>query len=115
MELNYYEKRERAKERVAEIKAFFTHIKVYIFVNVFLLLLKGRFLDFITGRAEDLDPNFLNWLDLNILFTPLLWGFGLAIHGVYVYRHKFTFLRNWEERQLKKFLEEEESNQNQFK
>lgn len=112
--MDYYEKREKAKKRVEEIKGFYNHLKVYIIINVLLILIKGDFLSFITGKTENADPGFLYWLDLNVILTPILWGIGLLIHGIVVYRNKFRFLKKWEERQIQKFLEEDEDNINRY-
>ena len=111
---DYNLRRERAQKKVDEIKSFYAHLRGYIIVNILLLLLQTEFVDYIMDRNENLDPAFFEWVDLNILLTPILWGIGLAIHGLYVYRHKLTFLKSWEERQIRKFMEEDEANQNQF-
>ena len=111
---NYSQKREAAQKKVNEIKSFYGHLKAYIIINVLLILLQTEIVDVILDRNQNLDPAFFEWVDLNIIITPLLWGIGLTIHGLYVYRHKFTFLKSWEERQIRKFMEEDEANQNQF-
>lgn len=112
--IDYYEKREKAKKRVEELKQFYSHVRVYILVNILLLLLKGEFIDFFTGKTEEIDPNFLYWIDLNVIITPVLWGIALLIHGLYAYRYKFGFIRNWEQRQIQRFLEEEESQERPY-
>jgi len=101
------ERFKRAKKRVDELKRFFKHLKAYIIVNIFLLLIKGGVLGFITIDGEAVNINFLDWVDYNFLLTPILWGIGLLIHGLYVYRHKFRFLKDWEQRQIRKYLEED--------
>lgn len=108
LETEFLEKREKAKKRVNELKQFYSHIRVYILVNILLLLLKSEFIDFVTGETDHFDPNFIKWLDLNVIITPVLWGIGLLIHGLYAYRHKFVFIKRWEQVQIQKFLEEEE-------
>ena len=111
---NYNQRREAAQKRVNEIKSFYGHLRAFIIINIILIVLQTELVDFILDRNAEMDPAFFVWVDLNILITPLLWGIGLAIHGLYVYRHKFTFLKSWEKRQIKKFMEEDEANQNQF-
>lgn len=113
-EIDYYERREKAKKRVEEIKGFFNHVRVYIIINLLLILIRGDFLEFVIGNTENADPGFLSWLDFNIVLTPILWGIGLLIHGIVVYRHKFKFFKKWEERQIRKYLEEEENNTNLY-
>ena len=112
--MEYNERLEKAKKRVEELKGFYRHIRVYIIVNILLLLIKTDFIDFITGDVASWDPNFLHWMDLNIILTPVLWGIGLIIHGIVVYRYKFSFLRKWEERQIQKFMEEDDRTKNKY-
>lgn len=38
---------------------------------------------------------------------PLLWLFGLTCHGLYVFKDKFRFYENWEQRQIEKYMEED--------
>lgn len=110
-----YSKREAARKRVKEIKSFHAHVVGYIVINIFIVVLKFELVDYLSSQNPELAPEFYHWIDINVLLTPLLWGIGLLIHGLYVYRHKFTFLKTWEERQIKKILEEEEANLNNFK
>ena len=114
-EIDYQERREKAKKRVEELKNFYAHLRVYIVVNVLLILIKTDFFEFIIDKTGNADPNFLYWLDYNIVLTPVLWGIGLLIHAIVVYRYKFTFFKNWEERQIQKFLEEEDQKNNPYK
>ena len=111
---DYNQRREAAKKKVEEIKSFYGHLRAYIIINVLLILLQTELVDFILARNKDMDPGFFDWVNINIIITPLLWGIGLAFHGLYVYRHKLTFFKKWEERQIRKFMEEDEANQNQF-
>jgi hypothetical protein len=111
IETEYYQKREKAKKRVEEIKKFYTHVRVYVLINIVILLLRSRVLDFVLGKGEAFDPSFIDWVDLNMLLTPILWGIGLFIHGIYTFRYKFGFLKRWEDRQIRKIMEEEEEEQ----
>jgi hypothetical protein len=115
METEYYQRREKAKKRVEELKQFYAHIRVYILINILILLLRSRLLDFLLGDGDRIDPSLLDWIDLNVLLTPLFWGIGLLIHGIYAYRHKFGFVKRWEERQIRKFMEEDENQVNRYR
>ena len=110
----YKERLEEAKKRVAEMKGFHNHLYTYIIINILLLLIRGEFLGFLMDDNRALDPNFLHWIDLNVILTPLLWGIGLFIHGIYAYRHKFQFFKNWEQRQIEKYLREEEESPSRY-
>lgn len=112
---DYLERLERAKKRVKELKDFYNHVKAYILVNIFLLFLRGGFWDFIGVNGEALEVNFAHWLDLNFLLTPILWGIGLAIHGIYAHRYKFKFMKDWEDRQIKRYMEEDSRELDKYK
>lgn len=110
----YQKKLAEAKKKVAGLKSFHTHLRAYIIVNLLILLLRSRFLNSLIEGSEQFDPQFLYWLDWNIILTPLLWGIGLAFHGLYAYQYKFKFLKNWEERQIRKYMEDEETDINRY-
>ena len=100
------DKYERAKKKVNAIKGFHKHLTAYIIVNFILILIKTNIM---TAFADkEFDWNFEAWLQWNTWGTVVLWGIGLAIHGIYVYRHKFKFLRNWEERKIREIIQKEE-------
>ena len=114
-EEQYRQRLERAKKRVEELKGFFKHVKGFIIVNLLLLFIRSGILNFVTINGQPLDDYVLRWVDLNFILTPVLWGIGLIIHGIYVYRYKFTFLKNWEEKQIKKFMDEDQQNADKYK
>ncbi len=113
-EENYTRKLARAQKRVRNLKKFYNHLKAYIIVNLILLFLKYRTLDFFADKAVVHDQNFLYWFEWNVLGTPILWGIGLLFHALYVFRLKSkplsdlkpNFLKDWEERQIQKYMEE---------
>lgn len=115
MDMDQYQKKlAEAKKKVAEIKSFHAHLRAYIIVNLLILVLRSGFLNSLFESSEHFDPQFLNWLDWNIILTPLLWGIGLAIHGLCVYQYKFRFIKSWEERQIRKYMEDEETDLNRY-
>ncbi len=68
------------------------------------------------------DEGFLNWSGLNIILTPMLWGIGLLIHGLVVFKFdslaikglKPKIIKNWEERQIKKYMETDKSQRRNY-
>lgn len=78
----------RAKKRVEELKAFYIHLSVYLFVNAGLFLL-----NVFTGG---------DWW----FYWPLLgWGIGLTIHAASVFLWSGSFGSNWEERKIQELME----------
>ena len=93
------DKYEKAQKKVKEIKGFYTHLTVYILINTCIILIQlGVFSGkFVTGMPL--------W---GYFTTPFFWGIGLAFHALYVFKDKFSLLKNWEERKIKEFMEKEE-------
>jgi hypothetical protein len=82
---------QRAKQRVEELKGFYTHLAVYLVINLGLFLI-----DFVTGGGW--------WF-----FWPLIgWGVGLTIHAVVVFGVEGPLGRGWEERKIRELMEREQ-------
>ncbi len=92
-----YKRYERAKERVKEIKDFYSHLFTYICVISFLGFINLKY-----------SPDHL-WF-----YWPMLgWGIGLLFHGLKAF--DFTFMsKNWEEKKIREYMEDEKKNQNKF-
>ncbi|MEL6813003.1 MAG: 2TM domain-containing protein [Bacteroidota bacterium] len=93
-------KYKRAKKKMEEIKGFYSHLVVYIIVNVLLLLVQmGVF----SGNWGTIGlPSFAYFT------TPFFWGIGLTFHGLYVFQHKFRFFKDWEERKIKEYMDKDD-------
>jgi len=88
------EKYEKAKKRVEEIKGFYSHLIVYICVNIVLVII-----NLITS------PGAL-WF-----FWPLAgWGIGLIFHGLGVFVFSKFPGKKWEERKIKEVMKEMDDN-----
>ncbi|MCG2611052.1 2TM domain-containing protein [Flavobacterium sp. SM15] len=101
MESNYNEneKYESARKRVKEIKEFYGHLLSYVVVNLFLVAVN------LLTSPEHL------WF-----FWPMLgWGIGVSVHAMRVFNIMPFLGKDWEERKLKEFMEEEERRKNQWK
>ncbi|RLD29496.1 MAG: hypothetical protein DRI70_02260 [Bacteroidetes bacterium] len=94
------EKYDRALKRVKDIKGFYSHLVVYIIVN--LLLMLAHLGIFTHGFVH---INLSSW---SYFTTPFFWGIGLFFHGLFVFQHKFRFFKDWEERKIKEFMEKDE-------
>ncbi len=98
-------KYKNALEKVGALKDFYTHLVFYFIVNVVLFIVRGDILHFFQSEARD--KNFIDWIDWNILIVPIFWGIVLLYHASKVFQYKFKFIKYWEERQLKKFIDNE--------
>ena len=85
----------KAKKRVDEIKGFYSHVMVYIFINI-LILIAIYF-----NKHDDAE----GFWRLETLFTAFFWGIGLLIHGLTTFNVPFFFGKDWEERKIKEILD----------
>ncbi len=81
----------RAKRRVEEVRGFYSHLIAYIVVNVFLAIINLLTI-----------PSF-PWF----LFVTVFWGIGLVSHGASVYLKRGFLSKEWEERKIKEYMENE--------
>lgn len=95
---------ERAQKRVQDIKGFYGHLTAYIIVNLVLLLSRDHFRFMLLTDAIFDDADFLNWIDWNLLGTPIIWGVFLAIHAIGTFGKNPILGKSWEERQIKKYM-----------
>ncbi len=84
----------RAKERVALIKKFYTSVLSYIVVISFLAYLNYE------GNK---------WGYAWFLWPALGWGIGLLFQGAKAFGWNPFFGKQWEERKMKEFMEDDRS------
>jgi len=71
---------DQARQRVEAKIGFFTHLAVFVVINVVFLIVAGE-----------------DWL-----WVTLFWGLGLAIHGFSVFFGDSEAIQRWKERQIEK-------------
>jgi hypothetical protein len=94
------DKYDRAHKRMKDIKSFYSHLVIYLVVNLVLML---AHLGIFTHGFVSIEI----W-PKSFFMTPFFWGIGLFFHGLYVFQHKFRFFKDWEERKIKEFMEKDE-------
>ncbi len=90
----------RAKKKVETLKGFYSHLLVFVIINTGIVL----FLSNVFG------PGQTDFGDLGNYFTVFFWGIGLLSHGIYVLFVLYgrnNFIRRWEEKKIREFLEED--------
>ena len=92
-------KYENAVKRVKKIKGFYSHLLVYIVINIMILIVNVQSLD----KAE-------SYISLENFSTALFWGIGLAAHGLSVFGPNFILGQNWEEKKINELMEKEKNN-----
>lgn len=102
------QKYRKAKEKVSAMQGFYYHLAVYLIINAVLLILRPAVRTWGEARLEEATPDFINWVDLNILITPILWGIVLVVHYFVVFGLRIPFLRNWEKRKIAELMEKDQ-------
>lgn len=82
---------EKARERVEAIKGFYGNLTAYVFVIPFLWWINYRTTSF-------------TWA----IFPTLGWGFGLAAHALQAFGYHPLLGKDWEERKIRQFMEDED-------
>ncbi|GGG58643.1 2TM domain-containing protein [Bizionia arctica] len=85
---------ERARKRVKKIKGFYSHLLVYVVINIMIVII----------NIQDLQPG-ESYFQYKNFFTLFFWGIGLAIHGLSVFLPDFISGSNWEERKIKQLMD----------
>lgn len=98
------EKLNRAKKRVEELKGFYIHAAIYTVINTFILV------NIFISIGYD-DESF--W-QFGHFVTPFFWGIGLFFHASKVFNFNPLFNKDWEQRQIKKYMEKDREEADRF-
>lgn len=108
MEINGVSEREklgRAKKRVEQLKGFYWHLGIYLIVNLFISISKMAHILGTNGWT-----NFeADFFDFGLFATWFFWGIGLAFHAIKVFSLNPVFGKDWEEKQIQKFIAQEKN------
>ncbi len=90
---------ERAKNRVEELKKFYNNLFSYI-VIIGILAAFNYYLN--------------EWSYAWFLWAAFGWGIGIVFHAIKAFKVNPMFNKDWEERKIRKYMEEEEGRQRQM-
>ncbi|MDX1762074.1 MAG: 2TM domain-containing protein [Christiangramia sp.] len=85
-----------AQKKVKDIKGFYVHLLVYIFVNAAIFIVSTHDTGFIDGLSEI--------SNYSIIF---FWGIGLLAHWASVFGPNFLFGKSWEEKKIKELMDQD--------
>jgi hypothetical protein len=98
METNYKEtiSYQAAQKRVKDIKGFYTHLVIYLIINIAIFVINTNDEGFIEGLSE-----------IRNYATIFFWGIGLFAHWASVFGPQFLFGKKWEERKIKELMDKD--------
>ena len=86
-------KYDQARKRVKEIKSFYTHLVVYLVINLMIVVV----------NIQNLDPG-ETYFQFKNFTTAFFWGLGLIAHALSVFLPSVLMGKNWEERKIKELM-----------
>ena len=94
-----------AYKKVKKIKGFYSHLRIYIIINILIIIasIKG---DVFEGYIHIRDGGLFNW---HTYSTAFFWGIGLLAHALSVFGEDVFFGRDWEEKKIQKYIKKEET------
>tara|TARA_R110002126_G_C10478471_1_gene501667 strand:+ start:3134 stop:3472 length:339 start_codon:yes stop_codon:yes gene_type:complete len=111
MEVNEFEQSDklaRAQKKVNELKGFYIHLTVYILVNAFIATT-------VTVARMNGGESFVeSFFNVGTLSTPIFWGIGLAFHAAKVFGFSPFFSKDWEQRQIRKYVEKDKKEADKY-
>lgn len=98
MERNFQEDEnfKAAQKRVKDIKGFYIHLIVYLFVNIAIIVANTNLTRF--GNYG---------IELSNFYTAIFWGIGLAAHWASVFGAGIFLGNKWEEKKIKEIMDKD--------
>ena len=90
-------KYQEAAKKVKRIKGFYSHLVVYVVINIMLFVV----------NVQNSSESIWHWKNFT---TPFFWGIGLASHAISVFLPSFILGNDWEERKIKQLMDKEKNN-----
>lgn len=109
MDTNNKEKLERAKKRVEGLKGFYIHLAVYIIINTFISTMK-----IVQNMSDGESFNDAFW-DFGTFAVWFFWGIGMFFHGVKVFSYNPFFGKNWEQKQIQKYMDKDKKEAEKYR
>jgi H+/gluconate symporter-like permease len=94
------ERYESALKQVKKLKGFYTHLAIFIAINIMILGVNMYY----TNSSESI-------FRLRNFSTVFFWGIGLIAHAISVFIPRFGFGKKWEEEKIKKIMERNRKNE----
>lgn len=93
----------KAKKRVKKIKGFYSHLFIYILINIFI---SGIIIYGLTYDGNDsLLETFTNF---GVYSTWFFWGIGIFFHWLSVFGFRNLLGSSWEENKIRDLMKQED-------
>lgn len=90
-----------AKNKVKDLKGFYIHLTVYILANIFIVAMN------VMIRIWEGESLYEALVNFGTFIAPFFWGIGLLFHAVKVFDYNPFLGKDWEARQINKYIEED--------
>ena len=98
-------KLERAKKRLEQLKGFYIHFSIYLTINAIILT---------NFYMRSVETAYEFW-SFPTFFTAIFWGVGVALHAAHTFQILPFYRKNWERRQIEKFMKEDQNSSENYK
>ncbi|MBT8243776.1 MAG: 2TM domain-containing protein [Winogradskyella sp.] len=96
-----FSKFDRAKRKVEKLKGFYTHLGIFLVINILITGFK------VSNKLDSWDAFITKMRSLDVLSSWTVWGIILLIHALTVFVFPNIMGYDWEERKIKQLMEEE--------
>jgi hypothetical protein len=103
-EFNGDESYKAAYRKVKKIKGFYSHLRIYVIVNLIIIVANLNKDIFSEGIYAS------SLTDWHTYSTAFFWGIGLLAHAISVFGRDFFFNEDWEQKKIQKYMEKEAAN-----
>ncbi len=91
----------RAKKKIEKLKGFYWHLAFYLGVNLFISISK------IVSDVSEGKAFIEAFWDFGTFAVWFFWGIGIFFHAMGVFGQNIFFGKDWEERKIDEFMEED--------
>ncbi|SHG22392.1 2TM domain-containing protein [Flagellimonas flava] len=92
----------RAKKRVKQISGFYTHLAVFLVVNIIMYAVKDSTMSLIIEKSGIHEIGFENYLHWQFWTITISWAVILIIQGLKLYGR--PLIAKWEQRKIQEYI-----------
>ncbi|MCL6265510.1 2TM domain-containing protein [Flagellimonas myxillae] len=97
---------EKAQQRIRKIRRFYTHLAIFLVVNIILYLVKADTMALIIEETGIHEIGFVNYLHWQFWTITLSWVIILLVQGLQLFGR--PLIAKWEQRKIKELMDKED-------